>query len=150
MKKLLKPLLRLTGRLFPWVYRPFYFIERMIYGFSSEDCFDVAYTLDELIPKMLRELKEKKQGVPNKYILEAQKMRFGKMPEEYVDPTDEDIRVGGDMFNFNLDEMIRGFEAHRDMRGWKVPYMSYEFKELNERWLRGIALFIEDYDCLWW
>jgi hypothetical protein len=75
---------------------------------------------------------------------------LGHEPLDFCDYEDIDYKVGEEKYNLALDTMIKGFEAHRELK--ECPYKKDDEKsrELEEAWRRGISLFIEDYDTLWW
>lgn len=151
-----KTLLSLTARLFPTlgdcVYETIYFVQRGVYGWSTRDCWNVDSHLSEIIPEMLRWLKENKHGVPNDFVEAAKKMRKGNDASATVDYDDADLEQGKILYNAMLDEIIAGFESHRKIvNRWE--YSPEEFRANEKTWQanfhRGMELLTKHYETLW-
>lgn len=155
-KKPFKTLLSLTGRLFPTlgdcVDEIIYFVQRGIYGWSVRDCWSIDSHLSEIIPEMLRWLKENKQGVPTDFAEAAKKLRTGNDASATVEYDAADLEQGEILYNAMLDEIIAGFESYRKIvNRWE--YSPEEFRANEKIWqanfLRGMELLTKHYETLW-
>ncbi|HQG26917.1 MAG TPA: hypothetical protein PLY73_00045 [Candidatus Ozemobacteraceae bacterium] len=155
-KKPFKTLLSLTTRLFPTlgdcVYETIYFIQRGMRGWSTRDCWNVDSHLSEIIPEMLRWLKENKHGVPNDFVKAAKSMRPQNDASPPGDYADSDLAQGEILYNAMLDEIIDGFESYRKVENrWECT--AEEFRENEKIWrakfLRGMELLTKHYETLW-
>lgn len=114
-----------------------FFFERGIYGWSSQDSWDITSCLDRIIPEMVRYLKEKKQGVPS-ILLSS------------WNPTDEELEEAGKRYDAILDDIAEGFETHRANQDIGVLPQEEKYSEIREKIKKGMTLFVEYYDTLWW
>ena len=151
-----KTLLSLTDRLFPTfgdcVYEIIYFVQRGVYGWSIRDCWNVDSHLSEIIPEMLRWLKENKHGVPNDFVEAAKKMRKGNDASATADYDDAVLEQGEILYNAMLDEIIAGFESYQKLESpWE--YTAEEFRANEKMWRanfhRGMELLTKHYETLW-
>ncbi len=151
-----KTLLSLTDRLFPTlgdcVYEIIYFVQRGVYGWSTRDCWSIDSHLSEIIPEMLRWLKENKHGVPTDFAEAAKKMRTGNDASATVEYDDADLEQGEILYNAMLDEIITGFESYQKLGSpWECT--TEEFRANEKTWranfLRGMELLIKHYETLW-
>ena len=129
-----------------------YFVQRGIYGWSVRDCWSIDSHLSEIIPEMLRWLKENKHGVPTDFAEAAKKMRTGNDALATVEYNAADLEQGEILYNAMLDEIIAGFESYRKIvNRWE--YSHEEFRANEKMWrakfLRGMELLTKHYETLW-
>jgi hypothetical protein len=146
--------------------------QRVVRGWDDRAVWSVDYWLDDMMPAILRKLKEDKHGVP---------MSVFPTDAEYIDedgnPTESAMDIASARWDEALDKMIAGFEASRRVKdmtyeGELGPYPLYRPKgmpkdewekvkhdhylkseELRKRdeaiFKEGMALFAEHYWSLW-
>lgn len=95
-------------------------------GYSYQDVWSLDSYLDEMLPKALRELAKVNNGYPQEL---------------------ESLEEWNDI----LEEMVQGFEAHK-----KISELEFdidnpkEYKELENKFKKGMKLFVRYYGSLWW
>lgn len=151
-----KNILSLIDRLFPTlgacVYEIIYFVQRGIYGWSVRDCWSIDSHLSEIIPEMLRWLKENKHGVPTDFAEAAKKMRTGNGASATVEYDDTDLEQGEILYNAMLDEIITGFESYQKLGSpWECTVEEFRANEKiwQTKFLRGMELLTKHYETLW-
>lgn len=104
-------------------------------GWSVRDTWSVDWYLTEIIPPMLKYLKEHKHGIPN------QAFRPSDPVGKYGGHTDAAFKKAEKRWNKELDKMIYTFETARNMteHSWfyqpSDKWSKREFDKYNKMWL---------------
>lgn len=133
-KRILSLIYRLHQPTGDFLYGIKYFLERGWYGWSEQDVWDVAYTLDTLVPELLEHLKKTKHGVPCSML--ANKWEH----------SEEELEAGYKKFKAILDEIILGFKEHKKL----TEEASYKVDPETTKAVlkRSFELMLEHYDSL--
>lgn len=115
--------------------------QRVFRGWDDRAVWSLNYHLAEIIPPILKKLKEDKVGIPM--------FCFEGLPyedENTYSYSDESMEIADERWNAILDEMIVGFEIYNKL--WEEP--SYE-KEREEykKVERALDLLKEHFESLW-
>ena len=111
-----------------WAY------QRLTRGWDDRAVWDMDYYLAELIPQLVKELKEKGQGFPSEMIP-------GDASGEI---TEEMEKAGREKWGGILDSIIEGFEEYNQVRNC-VMHPDYKMVKFE----KGFKLFKKHFSSLW-
>jgi len=113
--------------------------QRVFRGWDDRAVWSLNYHLAEIIPSILKKLKEDKVGIPM-FCFEG--LEYG----ENYDYNDESMKIAEERWNAILDEMITGFEIYNKL--WEI--LDYE-KEREEykKVERALELLKIHFESLW-
>jgi hypothetical protein len=140
-----------------------WFIQRGIRGWSDRDVWSIDYFIADIMPGMLKRLKETKHGIPSDLYCEAVKEVTGK-DDYYYDGDDElDKKIcdlGDKKQNEIIDNMIWTFEMAKKIQDGDVMLYNEKYnkilkediiltKEESDRFYSGFDLFKKHFFDLW-
>lgn len=105
-----------------WAY------QRVVRGYDERAYWDLDEYLAEIILPVLKKFKAQANGCP---------------PGLY----DKSLKDPYHKWRHTLDEIIKGFEAHKKIG--VIDYQPQDFEKLNKQKLRGLYLFSRYYGDLW-
>lgn len=140
-----------------------WFIQRGIRGYSDRDCWGIDYYLADIMPKMIRELKKNKHGIPSSMF--SKNARLNK----YNDYTKQEYKRAEKRWENTLNTIIKTFETAKKIQNSNLIYYSTNvyksntqlikklkennfkvmtFKECKE-FEKGLDLFKDNFFLLW-
>lgn len=113
--------------------------QRVFRGWDDRAVWSLNYYLAEIIPQVLKKLKEDKVGVPMQF--------FEGLPyedENTYSYSEESMKIAEERWNVVLDEMIAGFEIYNNL--WKEPSYEKEREEYKkvEKALELLKIYFEN------
>lgn len=122
-----------------WVY------QRVVRGWDDRAVWSVDYWLDDIMPDILKQLKEDKRGTPIA-------MYEGFDYDDNYSFSDEQDRIAKKRWDSELDKMIVGFIASKELENFDFEDSNdYKIKYdmLEEIRKNGMLSFVEHYKSLW-
>ena len=90
-----------------------HYYQRARYGYSYQDCWSIDWHLADIIPKMIRELKENTHGVPGEIVSHWD-------PDENGNLTDENWVMAENEWEMILDKIARAFELEYELKDHRL------------------------------
>jgi hypothetical protein len=125
--------------------------QRVFKGYDETIIWDIGYYLTEKMPLWLLQLKKQKHGIPSCYFPDEYNGDYDSIPEEESDKLLEKAEM---MWDADIDKMIAGFKAHKEIQDAEFEWITIEdlHREEDKRYKifkAGMKLFVEHYGDLW-
>jgi hypothetical protein len=133
----------------PWIIlnelnsQMFWAWQRVFKGYDDRIVWGIDSYLSEHIPLWIRELKEKKHGIPTQCFLPED---WDNIKCEYKNGAEE---IAQEKFDNILNQIAEGFEAYKRIEQECLWIDDPEYKELTDRYNKGFDLFKEYFGNLW-
>lgn len=121
--------------------------QRVFRGWDDRVVWSIDSWLDRIMPDILQKLKEVQHGIPSIF--------FEGMPESTDEQgriynSDEQMKIAGDLWNIELNKMIAGFLASKQLVDLEYDYKDKNAeKDLKDIFDIGMKSFVTHYWNLW-
>ena len=117
--------------------------QRVFRGWDDRVIWSIDYYLTEYIPIWSKELKDKKQGVPQTCL------DINDWDDNKSEFKDGAFEKAEEIYNGILDKIIKGFEAQKRIEDESLWKNDPEYEELKKKFDEGFDLFHQYYETFW-
>jgi hypothetical protein len=120
--------------------------QRLFRGWDDTACWNVGYYLAEILPPIIRQLKEVGNGVPMSMYEGFEEVT---LENGYIGFSDEADKIASERWDKILDEIADGFDSYIKFDEKHVRPEEYEKDEDYQKFQRALDLLKEHYQSLW-
>lgn len=114
--------------------------QRVFRGWDDRVVWSVDWWLNDIMPPILRKLKQDKHGIPIEF--------FGDISPSEIGDNEEEEKCAEDLWNAEIDKMILGFESAKKICEYEWE-TTEELEQLNRNVELGMESFKKNYFNLW-